>query len=200
MLINDLIKLTLLGFLCPQLSFAKVSSEVTAVYFVEHDTSLGGNVDSTEIRRSANKKQKVLTLAMVREESKPVIQLSPSIKKQPKRQTAIAWSVFSPYIENNMLMSVDEYKRQVYVLGNHAGAVRYETDDLVLSSPLHFATEILVTGRYQIVRAHQKLYDLQGKLLGLQIEHIAKVDVLPSQQSRHGILKISQSLSEVKPW
>ena len=135
-------------------------------------------------------------LEVVRESAKPEIKLSPAGTKSIKTVEpipALPWSVIKPYVENEMIMSQQAYDRYPYVLGNKEGAVRYVTGNLVLAKVSRRSKEDL-----HIVRKQNKLYDMDGKFIGLQIRHLAKAKLVDTDKRNQKLIKILQAKLEVK--
>ncbi len=224
-MIKRLVKLLAIAFLLPLVSFADVlniKDSAPQVYVVKKGDTLWDisnmylskpwlwpelwrtNVHISnphliypgdELRLTKNN-QGDIVLDLVRDEAKVRMKLSPEGQKKIKQAQAIPalpWSVISPYITNEMIMSADSYEKNPYVLGNHEGAVRYETDNLVLGKSIDKPK-----GDYQIIRAQNELYDMQGKLIGLQVRHLAKAQPIKSELKKENLLKINQAVLEIK--
>jgi hypothetical protein len=148
-----------------------------------------------ELRLVENEKGE-LVLEVVREPVKLVIKLSPEEAKSfkiPEAIPALPWSVIKPYIENEMIMSQEAYDRHPYVLGNQEGAVRYTTDNLVLGKTPCASKENL-----HIVRKQNKLFDMDGNFIGLQIRHLAKAKLVDENIGKQKLIKILSAKLEVK--
>jgi LysM repeat protein len=148
-----------------------------------------------ELRLVRNEKGEVV-LEVVREPAKLEIKLSPEGAKSfkiPEAIPALPWSVIKPYIENEMIMSQQAYDRHPYVLGDQEGAVRYATDNLVLSKAARRSKEDL-----NIVRKQNELYDMDGNFIGLQIRHLAKAKLVDADIGKQKLIKIVQAKLEVK--
>ncbi|MEP1552871.1 LysM domain-containing protein [Paraglaciecola sp.] len=137
-----------------------------------------------------------IVLEVVRDEPKLEIKLSPEGKKTSKFVEpipALPWSVIRPYVENESVMSKDDYDRYPYVLGNSDGAVRYATDSVVLSKASRRKNEDL-----QIVRKQNELYDMEGNFLGLQVRHVAEAKLIDTDLDKQSLIKIVDAKLEVK--
>ena len=135
-------------------------------------------------------------LEVVRQAEKSYIKLSPDGVKTHKTLAAIPalpWSVIRPYIENEMIMTQQEYDRYPHVLGNQDGAVRYATDNLVLSRAARRSKEDL-----SIVRKQNELHDMEGNFIGLQIRYLAKAKLVDADLGKQKLIKIVESNLEVK--
>lgn len=135
-------------------------------------------------------------LEMVRDTSKPTIKLSPEGRKTIKEKQPIdvlPWSVIQPYIENDSLMSQQDYDRLPHLLGNHEGAVRFSNGDLVLSRKARGNND-----DYRIIRQQNEIRDEFDNLLGIQIRHVADAHSLPSDVDGQVLVKIEQANFEVK--
>lgn len=148
-----------------------------------------------ELRLVKNSKGEV-SLEVVREAPKAQIKLSPEGNKSvksPQAIPALPWSVISPYVKNEMIMTHESYERHPYVLGNDEGAVRYYKDNLVLGKQLRRRSDEM-----RIIRKQNEVFDMQGKLIGLQVRHLARAKVVKSGLKQQSLLKIKESSLEIK--
>lgn len=148
-----------------------------------------------ELRLVKNSKGEI-SLEMVRDTPKTKIKLSPEGTRSVKPLSAIPalpWSVINPYIKSEMIMSHESYERHPYVLGNNKGAVRYVKDNLVLGKSLRRGSDEM-----RIIRKQNELFDMQGKLVGLQVRHIARAKVVKTELKNQSLVKIQESSLEVK--
>jgi hypothetical protein len=148
-----------------------------------------------ELRLVINDKGETV-LELVRDANKLQIKLSPEgakVTKTPEAIAALPWSIIKPYIENEMIMSRQEYERHPYVLGDQDGAVRYATDNVVLSKAARRGKKDL-----QIVRSQKELYDLEGNFIGLQIRHLANAKLVDANIGKEKLIKILEAKLEVK--
>ncbi len=157
-----------------------------------------------ELRLVRNSQGEVM-LEVVRDEpvvetpnaqKKVQIKLSPEgrrVTKQADPIPALPWSIISPYLNNDMVMSAEDYERHPYVIGNEEGAVRYAENNLILAKGLRRRSKDM-----QVVRKQNELFDLQGNLLGVQVRHVAKAQVIKSELSKQSLLKVVESSLEIK--
>jgi hypothetical protein len=148
-----------------------------------------------ELRLVKNENGEIV-LEVLREPIKPEIKLSPQGTKSFKITEAIPalpWSVIKPYIENEMIMSQEEYDRYPYILGDQEGAVRFATDNLVLGKASRRSKENL-----NIVRKQNEIYDMDGNFIGLQIRHLARAKLMDADLGKQKLIKILQAKLEVK--
>ncbi|MCF2947180.1 LysM peptidoglycan-binding domain-containing protein [Paraglaciecola aquimarina] len=149
-----------------------------------------------ELHLVKNSKGEV-SLEVVRENiDKLKIKLSPDGNKQLKQAQAIPalpWSMIRPYINNEMIMSDEDYERHPYVLGNEEGAVRYYEDNLVLGKSLRRRSDEM-----RIIRKQNELFDMQGQLIGVQVRHLARAKVVKTKLKQQSLVKIQESSLEIK--
>jgi hypothetical protein len=148
-----------------------------------------------ELRLVKNEKGETV-LEVARDSVKPEIKLSPEGAKSfktPEAIPALPWSIIKPYIENEMIMSQQSYDRYPYVLGDHEGAVRFATDNLVLGKASRRSKENL-----NIVRKQNELYDMDGNFIGLQIRHLANAKLMDAVLGNQNLIKILEAKLEVK--
>lgn len=135
-------------------------------------------------------------LEMVRETTKPQIKLSPEGTKTFKATAAIPalpWSVIQPYVEKDMVMSEEEYNRLPHLLGNHEGAVRFATGDLVLSKTTRRQHD-----NYRVIRKQNEIRDQFDNLLGYQIRHVADAKPLKTDVKGQVLVNVEQANFEAK--
>lgn len=135
-------------------------------------------------------------LEVAREKFKPAIKMSPEGRKTTKQQDAIdvlPWSVIKPYIENDEIMSQQDYDFLPHLLGNHDGAERFSNGDLVLSNGTHRKYD-----EYSVVRKQNEIYDQYENLLGIQVRHVADATPLPNDLDKQLMVKVKQSNFEAK--
>ena len=148
-----------------------------------------------ELRLSTNEKGESV-LEVVRETPKAVIKISPSGEKTIKAAQAIPalpWSVIKPYVEHDMIMSQESYDKHPYILGNQDGAVHFATDDLVLSKSIRGRAD-----SFRVVRQQNKIHDLEGNFLGVQVRHLADAEPFESRLDKQALIKIKQASFEIK--
>ncbi|MGS2720940.1 LysM peptidoglycan-binding domain-containing protein [Paraglaciecola aestuariivivens] len=148
-----------------------------------------------QLRLSKNAQGETV-IELVRQVVKPEIKLSPEGEKSLKQRQAIPalpWSVIKPYIENEMIMSEQNYARYPYVLGDHNGSVRFSTDNLVLAKANRRTKKNL-----QIVRKQNEIYDMQGNFIGLQVRHLASATLVDVDAGQQNLLKIEEAKLEIK--
>jgi hypothetical protein len=128
-------------------------------------------------------------LAVVRD--KAHITLSPNSVKTVKSSEAInvlPWSVIAPYIGENEIVDKESFENLPHLLGNKAGAVRFTSNDLVLSRRIGRAKD-----QYRVVRKHSIIRNLEGDELGVQLHHIANASMVEDNAADEWLVKISDS-------
>ncbi|MFT4994495.1 MAG: hypothetical protein ACI965_001525 [Paraglaciecola sp.] len=135
-------------------------------------------------------------MEIVREAAKAEIKISPGgdkVLKPVEPISTLPWSMIKPYIEHDMIMAQEDYDLHPYILGNEEGAVHFVTDDLVMSQSVQGNAD-----NYRVVRQQNKIYDLHGNVLGLQVRHIADAIPFESKLDKQVLIKIKQARFEVK--
>lgn len=127
---------------------------------------------------------------------KPTLVLSPGSTRRVKSTSieTLSWSVLAPYIKQHTLVSEEEYELLPHLLGNHDGNVSFVSNDLVVSQK-----ENRTEDQYQVVRKQSIIRNMQGKVLGVQLTHVAKASLendvsLPNAR----MVKLSDSNQEAK--
>ncbi|MCY7295442.1 LysM peptidoglycan-binding domain-containing protein [Alteromonas sp. a30] len=128
---------------------------------------------------------------------KPVIHLQPSVKKDKKQGQSIpllSWSLVQSYIENDLIMPLDEYEKLPYVLGNQDGAVRFASGDLILGRyEPHYEVNL-----YRIVRMEGVIVDDDDESLGVKVRHVADAELLNVGLDREMLVNVVDANFEVK--
>lgn len=133
---------------------------------------------------------------VVRERPKNQIKLSPQGRKQikaPDPIPALPWDLIRPYVEKALVMSEEDYQRLPYLLGNHEGAVRFATDDLVLSKTTRRPAE-----HYQVIREQNVLKDEFDNVLGVLVRHVADATPLEDDLGNEVLVRVEQANFEAK--
>ncbi|MBT0586653.1 LysM peptidoglycan-binding domain-containing protein [Alteromonas oceanisediminis] len=123
------------------------------------------------------------------------IRLSPSASRTTKAGAIplLAWSAIAPYLNNDLIMSVDDYDRLPHLLGNTTGDIRFISDDIVLARARGRSTD-----QYSVVRKQDTLYDRFGNEIGIQVRHVADAAVTDVQPESEWLVKVQQSNYEAK--
>ncbi len=135
-------------------------------------------------------------LEMVRETQKAEIKLTPQGRMEKKSVNpipALPWSIIQPYVDNGLVMDKSDYEKLPHLLGNHDGAVRFATGDLVLSRANNTTPE-----SYRIIRQQNEIRDSEGNLLGIQIRHVADAKPLKSEVEGQHLVSVKQANFEAK--
>ncbi len=133
---------------------------------------------------------------VVRQPPKPVIHISPSgekVAKMPAPIPTLPWDVIAPYVQNNWVMSEDDYDALPYVLGNQDGYMQYSPGDFLLSHGNVFNPG----DKPVIIRRQSMLMDKNGDELGIQVRHVADAKVEPSS-SANDYVTLTTSNFEVR--
>jgi len=129
------------------------------------------------------------------EGSKKRMVLTPSEQRIDKAQAidVLPWEVLAPYVSNSWIVAQDSYDIMPKVLGNQAGAVRFQDDDVVLTRRFGRAED-----QYHIVRHMGIITDLQGNELGFQLNHIASADMIEDDLGSEWLVKVKGNKQEVE--
>jgi hypothetical protein len=133
---------------------------------------------------------------LVRNGGKTELKISPAgdkVRKPARPISTLPWSIIKAHLDHDMIMTQQDYDMHPYILGDEEGSVRFVTDDLVLSQPLNDNIE-----NYWVVRQQNKIHDLEGNLLGLQVRHLADAKPFESTLEKQVLIEIKQARLEVK--
>ncbi len=125
---------------------------------------------------------------------KPFLSLSPQAEKRvkPSPIDTLDWSAIAPYINQHTIIDLDSFDMMPRVLGNKDANVRFAADDLVVSEPNFNTTEQL-----HVVRKQSIIKNLDGRVLGVQVSHVADAQVFTeSIDDDSMLLSLTQSTQE----
>ena len=128
--------------------------------------------------------------------TKPTIRLKPGVKKQNKYSRAIpmlSWSLIQTHIEQDLVMSQQEYDALPQLLGNHDGSVRFATGDVVLGTDGKLAEE-----DYLVIRKQESLLNDDGKVLGVKARHVSNAEVLDAGLASRVLVNVKSANFEAK--
>ncbi|MFC7005257.1 LysM peptidoglycan-binding domain-containing protein [Bowmanella sp. JS7-9] len=131
-------------------------------------------------------------LEIVREPEvlKPLVKLSPQGRKvfKPEPIATIPWSVIESFVNNDFLLSDEEFQALPIVLGDPDGGIRFASGDLIISDKIDSAGN-----DYVIVRKQNQLMDMDDELLGWQVRNVADVEVIPADTGSTSVVKVKAS-------
>lgn len=121
---------------------------------------------------------------------KRVVTLSPSANRSTKTGAIplLPWSVISPYLNNDMILSEAEYERLPHILGNSFGDIRFVNDDVVLAKARGRSADEFV-----IVRQQNEVFDRFGNSIGMQVRHVADGTLTDAQPDSEWMVRVKQS-------
>lgn len=121
--------------------------------------------------------------------------LSPSTVKQTKPMpiNTLPWSAIAPYINQNEIISQQQYDILPHLLGNQTGDIRFINEDLVLSRSYGRPFD-----QYRVIRKQSTITDVDGAVLGIQIHHIADASMVESSIPTQWLVKVDASNLEAR--
>ncbi|MDN4502320.1 LysM domain-containing protein [Alteromonadaceae bacterium BrNp21-10] len=135
----------------------------------------------------------VLDLVRSPEVTKPAVKLTPEGKKITKPVQPIAtlpWSVIQTFVDNDLMLSDDEYQQLPAILGDADGGIRFASGDLVVG-------QLMPAGNYAIIRKQNDIIDMQGDAIGLHVRNVADADVVAVEGSNTSLIKVNSSRFEI---
>ena len=144
----------------------------------------------------------VLRIRMV--DGKPVMEvvrdkkrmtLSPEMVKENKPSPIgmLPWSAIAIYVNQNEIISEDDYDMLPYLLGNQSASLNFVTDDVVLSRRYGRPDD-----QYRVVRKQSTIRDTEGEVLGIQIHHVADATMLEESAGAQWLVKVDDSNFEAR--
>ncbi len=144
----------------------------------------------------------VLRIRMV--DGKPVMEvvrdkkrmtLSPEMIKENKPSPIgmLPWSAIAIYVNQNEIISEDDYDMLPYLLGNQSASLNFVTDDVVLSRRYGRPDD-----QYRVVRKQSTIRDTEGEVLGIQIHHVADATMLEESAGSQWLVKVDDSNFEAR--
>jgi len=136
----------------------------------------------------------VPTFEVLRDKAR--IALSPNKRIQVKAIAVgvLPWSRLAPYVNNDSIMSEQEYLMLPRLLGDTIGSPGFVEQDFVLSHRIINKSE-----RYDVVRKQREVKDSKGKLLGFQVDHLANAEALENQMGQQQMIRLKGSQQEARP-
>lgn len=125
------------------------------------------------------------TLTVDRVASKTTIKLTPQgrkVLKGPGPVSVLPWDVIAPYIKQDQILDEEFFKGLPKLLGNNDGNYMFTNEDLVATGLPNSQQE-----NWQVIREQQKIVDMQGNLLGVQVRHVADATA-PAMQTEGPVL------------
>lgn len=127
---------------------------------------------------------------------KPVVNLSPQMKKRLKSSKAIpllSWQLLQLHVGQDLVMSPDIYEKLPYLLGDAAGGVRFANDDVVLGTG-----DLGAALPSMVIRKAEEIFDMQGRSLGVKIRHVANASRLQKTSGTEFLVSLQKVNAEVK--
>ncbi|WP_395339042.1 LysM peptidoglycan-binding domain-containing protein [Ningiella sp. W23] len=130
---------------------------------------------------------------------KPLVTLSPDIKRvsKPGAIDILPWDKIKLYVNNDSIMSAEDFHALPSILGDREGSARFVNDDYVLAKAKE-SFEISSATRYEIVRKEREIYDSLGALLGIQVIQLSEADLSNKIDTDRHVVKVSKNLREAK--
>ena len=123
------------------------------------------------------------------------INLSPNVTTTTKSGAIplLSWTTIAPYINNDVIMSEQDYERLPHLLGNSTGDIRFVSEDIVLARAIGRSKD-----QYTIVRKQNTIVDRFGNDIGVQVRHVADGSLTEVQPQDEWLVKVSESNYEAK--
>ncbi|WP_371195358.1 LysM peptidoglycan-binding domain-containing protein [Glaciecola sp. SC05] len=129
---------------------------------------------------------------------KPLITLTPESRRieKPSPINVLPWEKIQMYINNDSIMSVDDFYALPAVLTDREGSSRFVDEDYILTKAIANA-EAANFDSFEIVRKEREVYDSLGALLGIQVIQLSDAAFSTDLDSTY-VVKVAQSIREVK--
>ncbi|MBT1451607.1 LysM peptidoglycan-binding domain-containing protein [Glaciecola sp. XM2] len=131
--------------------------------------------------------------------NKRSVTLSPDSNQstKPIPINLLPWDQIAMYINNDSIMTVEDYTMLPAILTDREGTARFVDEDFVLTRALATANAANIES-FEIVRKEREVYDSAGRLLGVQVMQLSDADLSVALENGNNVVKVSQSLREVK--
>jgi len=129
---------------------------------------------------------------------KPLITLGPESRRIQKGSpiNVLPWDRLKMYINNDSIMSVEEFSSLPSVLTDREGSSRFVSEDFILTKAMVNA-EAANFDSFEIVRKEREVYDSLGALLGIQVIQLSDA-AISTDLDRSYIVEVAESIREVK--
>ncbi|RDV24754.1 LysM domain-containing protein [Alteromonas aestuariivivens] len=126
---------------------------------------------------------------------KTFLTISPDMVRtvKPSPIGVLPWSTLATYISQNEIVEQQDYDLLPYLLGNQSGGIRFVSDDLVLSRSFGRPDD-----QYRVVRKQFTIKNLDGEVVGIQINHIADAEIVEDEAASQWLVKVSDSNLEAQ--
>ncbi|MFC4698811.1 LysM peptidoglycan-binding domain-containing protein [Glaciecola siphonariae] len=130
---------------------------------------------------------------------KPLLTLSPDTQRREKPNpiNVLPWEAIAMYINNDSIMTTEEFQALPAVLSDREGSARFVDEDYVLTKALKNAKRANMT-EFEIVRKEREVYDSLGALLGVQVIQLSDAEFSTDVNSDKYVVKVANSIREVK--
>lgn len=129
---------------------------------------------------------------------KPLVTLTPESRRIEKQSpiNVLPWDKLKMYINNDSIMSVEDFHALPSVLTDREGSSRFIDEDYVLTKAISNA-QAANFDSFEIVRKEREVFDSLGALLGIQVIQLSDAAV-STNLDQNSVVKVSQSIREVK--
>jgi hypothetical protein len=136
-------------------------------------------------------------LELVRD--KPLITLTPNTRRieKPSPINVLPWDAIKMFINNDSIMTAEDFQALPAVLGDREGTSRFVDDDYLLTKAIANVKAANIDS-FEIVRQEREIYDSLGALLGIQVIQLSNADFSRDIANDKYIVKVAQSIREVK--
>ncbi|MCW8093471.1 LysM peptidoglycan-binding domain-containing protein [Alteromonas sp. ASW11-130] len=127
--------------------------------------------------------------------NKKQITLTPSTvtETKPFPISVLPWSAIATYVDQNELLPEESYTRLPYLLGNQEAEMRFVEGDIVLSRKMGRPQD-----QYRVIRKQSTIKDLDGKVLGVQVHHVADATMVEDRAADQWLVKVDGSNFEAQ--
>lgn len=141
----------------------------------------------------------ILELVTDGRDNKPRVTLTPHSRliEKPMAINVLPWEKMKMYINNDSIMTVEDFHALPSVLADREGTSRFVDNDYVLTRAFT-ADEMANVESFEIVRKVREIYDSMGALLGVQVIHLSGAAFSTALSGDKTIVKVAQSIFEVK--
>nr|WP_136250674.1 LysM domain-containing protein [Ningiella ruwaisensis] len=130
---------------------------------------------------------------------KPLLTLVPgeSRRQKPNPIKTLPWDAIEMYINNDSIMSSEEFHALPAVLGDREGSARFIDEEFIMTKAMANASPSEAEG-FEIVRKEREVYDSNGALLGIQVIQLSDADFSIELNNDRYVVQVENSLMEVK--
>ena len=132
-------------------------------------------------------------IELIREKRSLIMSPQALVKDKPMPIDVLPWSRIAPFVLQTNVLDEASYQNLPYVLGDVEGTPIYASQDYAISHALRSNAD-----GFRIVRKVRDLRDASGKKMGVQLSHVAHLQISSSIKDNYPLVQILDARQEVR--